>query len=144
MISGQRLPVLDELGVVEAIKCLIDQLPLGSPPVRLVTDAKGERWNYATEVAVYRIVQQALHNLCRHSRAEEAVIRLVHQNERLHLEIEDRGIGFDPAKVNEDRFGLQGIRHRARLLNGRAVIESAPGKGTRIIVDLPAADALKQ
>jgi len=64
--------------------------------------------------------------------------------ENLQLEIEDRGIGFDPAHVNDDRFGLQGICERARLLHGRARIESAPGKGTRIVVDLPAARALKQ
>jgi signal transduction histidine kinase len=144
LIGGLRLPVLEELGAVDAIKALIDQLPPGSPTIRFITDAKQERWNYATEVAIYRIVQQSLHNICRHSRAKHADIRLFRREERLHLEIEDRGIGFDPANVNEDRFGLQGIRQRARQLQGHAAIESAPGKGTRIIVNLPAADALKQ
>jgi signal transduction histidine kinase len=144
LIGGMRLPVLEELGAVGAIEALIDDLPPGSPTVRFVTNVKHERWNYATEVAIYRIVQQALHNICRHSAAEHADIRLFRVAERLHLEIEDRGIGFDPAHVNDDRFGLQGICERARLLHGRARIESAPGKGTRIVVDLPAARALEQ
>jgi signal transduction histidine kinase len=144
LISGMRLPELEALGAVSAIETMIEDLPPGAPAVRFVTDVQHERLDYATEVAVYRIVQQALHNVCRHSRADQADVRLFRRAEHLHLEIEDRGIGFDPAKVNEDRFGLQGIRQRARLLHGRAVIESAPGKGTRIVVDLPAANAVEQ
>ena len=129
---------------MKAIEAMIEDLPPGSPTVRFVTDIKHEPRNYATEVAVYRIVQQALHNICRHSGAEHADIRLFRKGDRLRMEIEDRGIGFDPANVNEDRFGLEGIRQRAGQLHGRATIESAPGKGTRIVVDLPAARALKQ
>jgi signal transduction histidine kinase len=119
-------------------------LPAGAPAVRFISDVNCERTDYATQVAVYRIAQQALHNICRHSRAERAEIRLFRNEDRLRLEIEDWGIGFDPAGVNEDRFGLQGIRQRARLLRGRASIESAPGKGTRIVVELPAANASVQ
>jgi signal transduction histidine kinase len=144
LISGMRLPELEALGAVGAIEAMIDDLPPGSPTVRFVTDVKRERFDYATGVAVYRIVQQAIHNICRHSRAEHADVRLLHRDDRLHLEIEDRGIGFDPAGVHEDRFGLQGIRQRARLLHGRAIIESTPGKGTRIVVDLPIANAVEQ
>ena len=59
------------------------------------------------------------------------------------MEIEDWGIGFDPSGVSNDRFGLQGIRDRARLMRGRAVIESVLGKGTQIIVDLPVMHALE-
>jgi signal transduction histidine kinase len=144
LISGTRLPELEALGAVRAIEALIDALPAGAPAVRFISDVNCERTDYATQVAVYRIAQQALHNICRHSRAERAEIRLFRNEDRLRLEIEDWGIGFDPAGVNEDRFGLQGIRQRARLLRGRASIESAPGKGTRIVVELPAANASVQ
>ncbi|MCC6124485.1 MAG: sensor histidine kinase [Pirellulales bacterium] len=144
LIGGMRLPVHEERGMAGAVEALIDDLPSGSPAVRFATDVRHERWNPATETAVYRIVQEALHNIRRHSRAERAEIRLFRAGEGLHLEIEDWGIGFDPANVNEERFGLQGIRQRARLLQGRAAIESAPGKGTRIVVDLPAARAPEQ
>jgi two-component system, NarL family, sensor kinase len=144
LISGTRLPELEALGAIRAIGTLIDELPPDAPAVRFVTNIDGERLAYATEVAVYRIAQQALHNICRHSGAERAEIRLFRKRDRLRLEIEDWGVGFDPARVNEDRFGLQGIRQRARLLRGRSRIESAPGKGTRIVVELPAMNAAEQ
>jgi signal transduction histidine kinase len=139
LIGGMRLAALEELGVVKAIEALIADMPPGAPTIRFVADVPPERWDAAREVAVYRIVQQSLQNIRRHSRAKSAEVRLCCAGECLHLEIEDRGIGFDPAGVQEDRFGLQGIRQRARLLGGRATIESAPGKGTRIVVELPAA-----
>ena len=59
----------------------------------------------------------------------------------IRLEIRDWGVGLNPAEVGRGRFGLEGIRERARLLHGRASIESSPGRGTRILVDLPVAGA---
>lgn len=59
----------------------------------------------------------------------------------IRLEIRDWGVGFNPAEVGRGRFGLGGIRERARLLHGPASIESSPGRGTRILVDLPVAGA---
>ena len=53
------------------------------------------------------------------------------------VEVEDWGIGFDLEKVEKDRFGLRGIHERARLLGGHSIIDSAVGKGTRIVVELP-------
>ena len=102
-----------------------------------------ERLEPLLEATIYRIVQQAINNIQRHSRAERAEIRLTQQGDWIHLEIQDWGIGFDPSSVSEDRFGLQGIRERARLMRGRAVIDSAPGKGTQINVDLPVAYPLE-
>ena len=59
------------------------------------------------------------------------------RGEQLHIEVEDRGVGFKPEDVGESRFGLAGIRERARLLGGKASIESKVGVGTRVVVDLP-------
>jgi signal transduction histidine kinase len=53
------------------------------------------------------------------------------------LSVRDWGVGFDPKNVAEQRFGLQGMRERVRLLGGRIVIESTPHEGTRVMVDLP-------
>ena len=83
--------------------------------------------------------EKAINNIQCHSRADRAEIRLTQQGEWLRIEIQDWGIGFDPSNVDKDRFGLQGIRERARLMRGRVVIDSAPGKGTQIIVELPVA-----
>jgi signal transduction histidine kinase len=139
LISGLRPPILEELGVVSAISHLIDNLPHNNLIIDFSAEVQSERLDPLLEAAIYRIVQQAINNIQRHSRADRAEIRLTRQGEWIRLEIQDWGIGFDPSRVGEDRFGLQGIRDRARLMRGRAVIDSAPGKGTRIIVDLPAA-----
>jgi signal transduction histidine kinase len=89
------------------------------------------------ENAVFRIVQEALTNVERHSGADEGEVDLSERDGRLRIEVRDRGVGFDPLAVSDGRFGLEGVQERARLAGGTASIESAPGKGTRVVVDLP-------
>jgi signal transduction histidine kinase len=62
-------------------------------------------------------------------------------NDRLRLEIEDWGIGFDAATVDGDAFGLQEVRQRVRLLGGEVSVDSVPGKGTRVVVSFPVDEA---
>ena len=142
LIGGLSPPILDELGLVAAIEYRVAGGPVDGPAVKFTADVRFDRLEPLLETTLYRIVQEAITNIRRHSQSDRAEIRLTQVNDRIHLEIEDWGIGFDPAGVLKDRFGLQGIRERARLLRGRVIIKSAAGKGTRIVVDLPAADAL--
>jgi signal transduction histidine kinase len=139
LIGGLRPPILEEMGVVSAISYLIDNLPRNMLTIDFDAKVQSTRFEPLLEATIYRIVQQAINNIQRHSRADRAKIGLTQQGNWIHVEIQDWGIGFDPSSVSEDRFGLQGIRDRARLMRGRAVIESAPGKGTHINVDLPLA-----
>src|SRR3972149_1507388 len=139
LISGLRPPILEEVGVVSAISSFIDSLPPNKAKIGFTAKVQFERLGPLLEATIYRIVQQAINNVIIHSNADRAEIRLTQQGEWIHIEIEDWGNGFDPSNVSEDRFGLQGIRERARLMRGRAVIDSAPGKGTRVKVDLPVA-----
>ncbi|HYW78230.1 MAG TPA: ATP-binding protein, partial [Thermoguttaceae bacterium] len=76
-------------------------------------------------------------NACQHSRSEKVRVSLIHKDDSLHVEVQDWGIGFDPESVADDRFGLEGIRERARILGGDCLIESKPGKGTRVRALLP-------
>ncbi len=73
----------------------------------------------------------------RHSRSDRIRVSLSQRDNRICIDVRDWGVGFDPAAVEERRFGLQGIRERVRLLEGRMAIESAPGEGTHISVELP-------
>jgi signal transduction histidine kinase len=139
LIGGLRPPILEERGMVSAISYLIDNLPGNKILIDFEADVQTARFEPLLEATIYRIVQQAINNIQRHSCASRAKIRLTQQGNRMQVEIQDWGIGFDPSSVSEDRYGLQGIRERARLMRGRAVIESAPGKGTQINVDLPVA-----
>jgi signal transduction histidine kinase len=142
LIGGLRPPILDESGVVSAIEHLIDdQRADDGPSIELKVHVQFDRLEPLLEGTIYRIVQEAITNVRRHSKSDRAEIRLVQVDDRIQLEIRDGGVGFNPADVQQKRLGLQGIRERARLLHGRAAIDSAPGKGTRVFVDLPVADA---
>jgi signal transduction histidine kinase len=89
------------------------------------------------ENTLFRIVQEALTNIRRHSRAQKADIRMVQDEGQIKLEIRDDGCGFDPDKIPEDRFGVRGIVERARLFGGSARIKSELGHGTLVTVRLP-------
>jgi two-component system sensor kinase len=86
-------------------------------------------------------VQEALNNVAKHAKATECRVRFSRTPELLRVAVEDNGGGFDPAAVRTaDRrgLGLIGIRERASYLKGSVTIDSAPGQGTRLVVELPA------
>ncbi|HTM56218.1 MAG TPA: PAS domain-containing protein [Pirellulales bacterium] len=138
MISGLRPPILDEQGLVAAIEYLINERSAQGTRITFEHAADVERLDSVVEGSLFRIVQEALSNIYRHSQAAEASIKLSSQGDRLQVVIEDAGVGFDPANVSGRQFGLRGMRERANLLGGTAVIRSTPGQGTRIEIDIPA------
>lgn len=91
------------------------------------------------EAGLYRIAQEALANVKQHAEASRVQIRMVMSPSEIRLVVEDDGRGFDPDKVPSDRFGLVGLNERVNLLDGRLMLESVPGSGTRLeaIVPLP-------
>ncbi len=87
---------------------------------------------------VYRIVQEALSNVVRHASARAVTLELSHDAGNFIVRIEDDGRGFDPAGVKDPRaVGLVGMRERAKLIGARLELGSAPGKGTRITLEVP-------
>jgi signal transduction histidine kinase len=107
------------------------------PKIEYLSKVEFEQLTPILENSVYRIAQEALTNACRHSRSKTVRVELVQQDDQLRIEVQDRGVGFRPEDVEEGQFGLAGIRERARLLGGKATIESKVRKGTRIVVELP-------
>jgi signal transduction histidine kinase len=102
------------------------------------------RLSLDSEEALYRIGQEALHNVVKHANARTAEIRLAQNDDRVELTVEDDGAGFDPALVSGTKLGLIAMRQRAERLGGRVAIDSRPGAGTRVMVSMPvdqAADA---
>lgn len=87
-------------------------------------------------IALYRIVQEALTNIAKHSQANHVQITLTDQTNHLELNVEDNGLGFDPA-VNTTGFGLQSMRERTEALGGRFEIVSQPTEGCRIHLTIP-------
>ncbi|HEX5716696.1 MAG TPA: sensor histidine kinase, partial [Thermoanaerobaculia bacterium] len=90
----------------------------------------------AVEVGLYRIAQEALQNALRHAAASRIFLRLETSSDRVRLVVQDDGKGF-PEEATSSRFGLVGMRERARLLGGSFQVESSPGAGTRITAEIP-------
>ena len=138
LISGVRPPILDESGIVAAVAHLVYQYRgRKGPKVEFHSEVDFGRLAVVLENSIYRIVQEGLSNASKHSTSEKVRVELVQHGDQVRIVIRDQGVGFDPKSVEEGRFGLEGIRERARLLGGKALIDSTPGKGTQIVVELP-------
>ena len=137
LIREMRPIVLDEDGVIEAIRHLIaDEQEHSGLVVAFDHDVLFDRLEPRLEGVIFRIVQEALNNVEKHGQTDHAAVLLTQKNEMLEVVVRDHGVGFDTEKVASDRFGLRGICERARLFGGTARIESAPGKGTAVYVQL--------
>ena len=141
LISGLRPPTLDELGIIEAVESLVDDARIDVPQVTFTHHLPPGRLKSQLETTIFRIIQESLSNVRRHAAASRVDVCIettgAEPRRRLRMSVHDNGVGFDPAAVPENRFGLEGIRQRARMLGTEAVIRSSPGQGTEIGVDLP-------
>ena len=140
-----RPTMLDELGLVPTLRWYVTRYAerLG---IRVEFEAIGleDRPAVEIETALYRIVQEALTNIARHAQARQVHLRLACQESRLMALIEDDGIGFDAHKwmaadTASSGAGLFGMRERVARCGGTFTIQSRPGRGTRLFVELPLA-----
>ncbi len=144
IIVNLRPTVLDDLGLAAAIEGLAEsQLRRAGLSVRCeLSDLEDWRTEPSVEIAVFRIVQEAILNIVRHSAATTVLLQGGVTNGRLWIELEDDGRGFDPVAITTDEdtlrgIGLAGMRERAELVGGRLEIDSAPGRGTRVRIEAP-------
>ncbi len=137
-----RPTILDDLGLRPALEFLAEGFSARSGiAIRVEGTTKG-RVDPVIETAIYRVVQEALTNIARHSSAGDATIELMHENERLRCTIRDDGVGFDtklvrPGDGGHRGLGLLGIRERLDALGGRMRIRSTPAAGTELSVAVP-------
>lgn len=148
IIQNLRPTLLDDLGLVPAIKSLLD-LHLREKGINYFINTRGvddRRFRPETEITLFRIVQEAVANTARHSDAENFFIMIKIEDNTVYVDIEDDGKGFDLNSLytggNRDTkdlrgLGLLGIRERVTLLGGKIEICSMPGMGTRVDIRLP-------
>jgi len=142
LIAGLRPTSLDELGIVAAIESIVVEAQGTIQSVDFSHRLPADRLVTQLETTIFRIVQECLTNIRKHAAAKNVKVSLEQVGDQgkalsVRIHVQDDGIGFDPNRVPEDRFGLEGIRQRARLLKCEPVIRSAPGKGTTVEVCLP-------
>jgi signal transduction histidine kinase len=137
-----RPTLLEDLGLIPALRRLVRDLIPDGVKASIVVEGDPREIDTDTELALYRIAQEAINNVRRHAQAHHLEARLHLDSELIHLCIEDDGQGFEvSANLSElaqrGSFGLMGIQERAELLGGRMVIHSQAGRGTRLEVWLP-------
>ena len=139
--QGLRPSQLDRLGLTEAIRALVNRATEDNAIqfACRVDNVDGVFENDA-EIHVYRIVQEAVTNVVKHSGAAEATVVIKKTEAAVVLSIRDNGHGFDPSntspRVRDSGYGLAGIAERVRILKGAMVLDSHPGAGTSLTVKL--------
>lgn len=135
-----RPPMLDDMGLIVALPWLFEN-QRASTGLQVAFRQSGleRRLPAEIEIAVYRIVQESLTNVVRHAGVSAAQVLLRATDSAIVLRVEDEGHGFDAGREAESGggIGLLGMRERARTLGGRVTVESAPGEGTALTIELP-------
>lgn len=138
LINGLRPPILDDHGIVDAIDYLVCEASrLGDLTIEFEADFPRVRLASNLENTIFRITQESLNNIRKHSQSARAEVVLRRRNDGIFLKIRDWGTGFDPQQVGIDRFGLRSIRDRAALVGGRAEIRPLADQGTEVVAELP-------
>lgn len=139
MSLNLRPSILDDLGLVPTLKWHLDRYTKQTGiRVNFYSPNSTERFPPEIETTAYRIIQEALTNVARHSKAAEVFVGLLVNDNALWVEILDKGKGFDTSTVlNKPTSGLSGMTERADLMGGYLTIKSYPGQGTQILAALP-------
>ena len=142
-IIGKLSPlVLQELGLVAAIRKEAKLLAKTSGvKTRVLISQDVGRLASGTEQAIYRVVQEALHNVAKHAHARNVTVQVAREDTLVQVIVEDDGIGMPARAISSNScFGLAGIKERIAVLGGVARVTSTKGKGTRIEITVPAGD----
>ncbi|MGA8594637.1 MAG: two-component regulator propeller domain-containing protein [Bryobacteraceae bacterium] len=132
---------LDRLGLTKALEAMIEGASAASATIFSAhIDNIDGMFPQEAEINFYRIVQECVNNILKHSQAARAIVRIQRAEARLILTARDDGRGFAPESNHLDSlgggFGLIGISERAQLLGGKATIQSAPGQGTTVTIEI--------
>jgi signal transduction histidine kinase len=141
LILDLRPGVLDDLGLLSAIRWYGERTLKERGVAVRYEFGELARLPPELETALFRMCQETITNVARHAQATQVLVEVAVEGREVHVTIEDDGKGFDQAEVarrpGRPHWGLLGIAERAEILGGRAVIDSAPGAGTRVDVRIP-------
>ncbi len=142
VVIGLRPPALDELGLSHALRQSLEDLKTDGLNCQFREAGTPVRLPSSMEIAVYRVVQEALANVRKHANATKVNLRLQFLADKLSVEVRDNGTGFDLSQtldgaISVGHIGLLGMKQRAETLGGGIRIKTGKGSGTTIILSLP-------
>jgi len=142
IMMNLRPPVLDQ-GIVAAVQWLADSFERRSGvPTQMHSSAPRIDMPPSFQLVAYRTAQEALTNISKYAHCTTVHIELSDTEGVFTLEVTDNGCGFDPATLNKPKaFGINGLRERARTINGWLDVSSRPGQGTSVILSVPLAES---
>lgn len=150
LMTSLMPPGLYDQGIVAGLAWLADEFAKSQRiEVEFRDDAAPKPLSEATTVLVYQAARQLLQNVARHARASGVTIRTAVVGDRFHLAIEDAGVGFNVSDLSflptqQGGFGLYSIRERLTIIGGTLEIDSAPGRGTRVLITAPLSTAANE
>jgi signal transduction histidine kinase len=140
LIADLRPSHLDDLGLAAALRWYTSEVQ-SRVPIQVSFEVNGEERLLPGEAktTLFRVVQEAITNVIKHSQARSVCVRLSFGGDGVSVQVEDDGVGFNPAKLHTSRpsWGLIGMEERAALLGGKFSLTSRPGRGTRVEVFIP-------
>ena len=142
MAVSLRPPALDILGLSAVLRDFFSQCTKAtSLKIEFNENMKEIKLSKDTEITLYRIIQEAIYNIQKHSMAKIAKVNLIRAESQLQLFIEDKGVGFDikeyMKQYDASKMGLRGIKERVDILSGTFSIDSTPDRGTKLTIKLP-------
>jgi PAS domain S-box-containing protein len=143
LIYELRPPIIDDLGLRAAVESALESsLRFSGLKTKLKVTGEERRLSAENEISLFRVIQETFNNILKHSRTKHVQITISFNKEAVRVSIKDDGIGFDVKEVlnskETDRgVGLIGMRERVELMGGTLDIESTPGLGTRVTVEVP-------
>ena len=142
VVVGLRPPALDELGLAHALQQSLEELEHDGVECKFSQIGTPWRLPASMEIAVYRVVQEAISNIRKHAKATRVNLRLQFQEDKLMVDISDNGQGFNLSRtldsaISVGHLGLLGMKQRAEMLGGDIQIRTSEGDGTTITLNLP-------
>jgi signal transduction histidine kinase len=139
-VSHNMMPnTLIKLGLATAIREFIGKLG-STPSLKIDLEIVGldTRLDNQVETVLYRVIQEIVNNILKHSKASQISMQLIRHDTEMNVMIEDNGVGFDTTNIDSfEGLGLKGIKTRVELLEGSVHFDSAVGRGTTVIIDVP-------
>ena len=141
--QGLMPSILDALGLVSSLRALLNEFREHTDiKIKFFNRNVPKRFDQEKELAIYRIVQEALNNIIKHAKAKNVHVSLLKKGSVLFLSVEDDGVGFDQdkkMKISKGKgpLGLVIMRERAMQLDGELTVESSLGKGTHLLAEIP-------
>jgi two-component system sensor histidine kinase UhpB len=131
--------MLDELGLIPSLQYMIENWRTRHPDIGIsfLLDKDVEEFVGSANIHLFRIVQESLTNVSKHAEATNVRVGLfLTEDDSIHMEVSDDGKGFDPA-LPRTGFGLHGIHERVASMDGVLTIQTAPGQGVSLEIEIP-------